>query len=159
MTPPRADTVISPSQESPSAVEDRRFFLRQYARTMPLNALSVMIKSGLGFAWAILDSAPLLGYYSLASTPSAISQQGQFAGALVQAILPNSTSTQEDRALISAAFFVDLASLAVVALGLYMGRRLPRISSSETRLQAAATDGHSCLSRRPISRRATKPTS
>lgn len=121
---------ILPSTVRP--VEDRRFFLTQYMKTLPFNILSIGMKFLNAAAWTMLNNPALLGYYSLAGAPSSINQQGQLAGSLVQAILPNSPSTREDRALVSTAFFVDFVLVGIIGLatfGFFMLSHAPIIDN------------------------------
>jgi hypothetical protein len=96
--------------------EDRRFFINQYLKTLPLNALSMGIKFLISGAWVALENAKLLGFYSLASSPSAISQRAAVAAALLRTTLPVVNDKRNQALIIQTAMLTDLTVLCASAV-------------------------------------------
>src|SRR5689334_4973941 len=92
---------------NPVIIEDRKFFLLQYAKTVPLNAIAMGISLLNWLAWIFVNNPSLLGFFTWASTPSSISQQGMVIGSLAQAALPNVHAHDDRTAIIRISLQLD----------------------------------------------------
>lgn len=121
--PPRSPGGLSMTwdltkNDKPAHHEDHRFFLSQYSITLPLNLAATTIKGLSGIFWGAINNSALLGFYSLASSPSSICQRSQFAGVLAQAILPNMQREKDREGIIYTALLLDSAVVGIFLIAL-----------------------------------------
>jgi hypothetical protein len=108
----------SDTPEPTLPVENGRFFLQQYSKTLPLNAFSMLL-SVLNWAlWVMLDNSKLLGVYSLAGTPSSMAQQSLCVSTLAQPLFPNIKSKDQERAIVQVALKIDTLLMGMTLLGI-----------------------------------------
>jgi len=105
------------SSKAAHVLEDRKFFLTQYIRTLPLNIMSVAVSVAAWGLWILLDNTPLLGFFSLSSITSSICQQSMLVGSIVQTILPNMADRTRENAILQISWRIDSAILACMLLG------------------------------------------